>query len=49
MLNLHEHKNGVMDESDEANELFLKKRFADALRKYELALQIEPDNLIALK
>jgi len=48
MLNSHENKMVVMGEIDDANELFLKKRFADAIKKYEDVLQIEPDNLIAL-
>ena len=48
MLNSHENNMVVMGKIDDANELFLKKRFADAIKKYENVLQIEPDNLIAL-
>ena len=39
----------VMKFMNEANELFLKKKFEDAIEKYEIILQNDPDNLIALK
>ena len=38
----------VMNIIDEANELFLKKKFYDAIVKYEIILQSQPNNLIAL-
>ena len=38
----------IMDDMAEANELFLKKKFHDAIEKYELILQSQPDNLLAL-
>ena len=37
-----------MNVIDEANELFLEKKFEDAIKKYEIVLRGEPNNLIAL-
>ena len=37
-----------MTQMDIANKLFLKNKFEKALEKYEIILQNEPDNLIAL-
>ena len=38
----------IMKEIDEANNLFLEKKFQDAIKKYNIILDKEPDNLIAL-
>ena len=38
----------VMIELDEGNELFLKKKFQESIEKYEIVLEQEPNNLIAL-
>ena len=38
----------IMKEIDEANNLFLEKKFQDAIKKYNIILDNEPDNLIAL-
>ena len=38
----------VMNYMDEANKLFLEKKFKNAIEKYENILQKEPNNLIAL-
>jgi len=38
----------IMDEIDEGNNLFLEKKFQDAIKKYNIILEKEPDNLIAL-
>ena len=38
----------IMNNMDEANQLFFKKKFNDAIVKYEIILQSQPDNLIAL-
>ena len=48
MLNLHGANVIIMNNVDEANQLFLKKKFNDAIVKYEIILQSQPDNLIAL-
>ena len=37
-----------MDEINEGNRLFLEKKFQDAIKKYNIVLDKEPDNLIAL-
>jgi len=38
----------IMDEINEGNRLFLEKKFQDAIKKYNIILDKEPDNLIAL-
>ena len=38
----------VMIEVDEGNELFLKKKFQESIEKYEIVLEQEPNNLVAL-
>ena len=38
----------VMNLINEANELFLKKKFYDAIAKYEIILESQPNNLIDL-
>ena len=38
----------IMEEIDEGNNLFLEKKFQDAIKKYNIVLDKEPDNLIAL-
>ena len=38
----------IMDEINEGNRLFLEKKFQDAIKKYNIVLDKEPDNLIAL-
>ena len=37
-----------MTELDQANDLFIKKKFNDAIRKYAQILENDPKNLIAL-
>ena len=37
-----------MDEINEGNRLFLEKKFQDAIKKYNVVLDKDPDNLIAL-
>ena len=37
-----------MIEIDEGNQLFLNKKFQECIRKYEIVLEREPKNLIAL-
>ena len=39
----------IMDEINEGNRLFLEKKFQDAIKKYNIILEKEPDNLIALE
>ena len=48
MLNLHGAKKDVMSDIDIANELFLNKKFEDAIKKYDNILQEDPHNLSAL-
>ena len=43
VLKLH-----VVTNIDDANELFLNKKFEDAIFQYELILQDDPHNLLAL-
>ena len=38
----------VMIELDEGNELFLKKKFQESIEKYEIVLEQEPNNFVAL-
>ena len=38
----------IMTELDHANNLFLEKKFQDAITKYAKFLESNPDNLIAL-
>ena len=38
----------IMIELDERNELFLKKKFQEAIEKYQIVLEKEPNNSIAL-
>ena len=38
----------IMDEINEGNRLFPEKKFQDAIKKYNIVLDKEPDNLIAL-
>ena len=38
----------IMIEVEEGNELFLKKKFQESIKKYEIVLEHEPNNLIAL-
>ena len=38
----------IMIEIDEGNQLFLNKKFQECIRKYEIVLEREPKNLIAL-
>ena len=48
MLNLQDASNLIMTELDQANDLFIKKKFDDAIRKYAQILKKEPENLIVL-
>ncbi len=48
MLNLHGSKLHVMTEINIANELFLNKKFEDAVLQYEKILKNDPRDLSAL-
>jgi len=48
VLNPHGANNIIMNIMDEANKLFLEKKFEDAIKKYDIILNSDPNNLTAL-